>query len=124
MRKQRSLPGGNNLAFKDPSICPVASVTLSAWKGETGDTRVGQQVVAMGSLLCEAGKLKEKWGDWKPLEGDKVPTRAHSGWTTCPLGEAWFPLSGAKPVFFLIPAPTGSGSHPVCKPDLLWSPGA
>lgn len=56
--------------------------------------------------------LKEEWGDWDLLGGGlnaKVPEN-HPGWATCPLGEACFSLSGAKPVFFLIPVPTGSGS--------------
>lgn len=41
MRKQRRLPGGNDLAFKGPYICPAASVTLAAQKWETGDSKVG-----------------------------------------------------------------------------------
>lgn len=43
MRKQRRLPGESDLAFKGPYICPEISVTLSAWKGKTGDTRLGLQ---------------------------------------------------------------------------------
>ena len=48
------------------------------------------------------GRL-ESSGRWS--EECQGTHRAHPGWTTCPLGEAQFPLSGAKSVFFLIPVP-------------------
>ena len=72
-RKQRRLPGGSDFAFKGPCICPSASVTPSAWKEETGDTRAGLQGLGSHGLpaLREVGRLESSRGWSKEAE---VPT--------------------------------------------------